>query len=74
MANFFTKEISVTSRASVKIKDSFYTVEYSETQYVDDPENVTFDELCNARSDLWDTAHNEVDIQIEDIIKASNHR
>ena len=74
MANFITKEISVTSRASVKIKDSFYTVEYSETQLVDSPEDLTEAELKAARLNLWNTAHSEVDNQIEDIVRATNGR
>ncbi len=61
-----TTSISVSSRASVKVGDSFYTVEYHEERCVPDTEDV---DLAVERKLLWDTCNNEVDAQIEDILK-----
>lgn len=56
--------ITATSRASVKIRDNFYTVEYSETRSL--PEDC---DITEERRILWDVVNNECDGQIEDIIK-----
>jgi len=58
--------IRATSRASVKIKDSFYTVEYSEERVIPDIDGV---DLQEERELLWDTCNGECDAQIEDIVK-----
>lgn len=60
-----TTTIRATSRASVKIKDNFYTVEYSEERTLPS-EDVNLEEERNA---LWDDVNGECDRQIEDIIK-----
>ncbi len=60
-----TTTIRATSRASVKINDSFYTVEWCEERMVE-PE----DDLEEARASLWETCNTEVDGQIEDILKS----
>ena len=57
--------IRATSRASVKVADSFYTVEYCEERSID-PE----DDIVEERKKLWDTCNSEVDSQIEDILKS----
>ena len=57
--------IRATSRASVKIHDSFYTMEYCEERSIDPDDNVE-----EERAKLWDTCNNEVDAQIEDAIKS----
>ena len=57
--------IRATSRASVKVADSFYTVEYCEERSIDPEDNVE-----EERAKLWDTCNNEVDAQIEDILKS----
>lgn len=57
--------IKATSRASIKVADSFYTVEYCEERSID-PEDIIEEE----RKKLWDTCNNEVDAQIEDILKS----
>lgn len=62
-----TNSIKCTSRASVKIRDNFYTVEYSEERVVPDGIEVDID---FERQSLWDTCNIEVDKQIEDIINA----
>lgn len=61
--------IRATSRASVKIHDSFYTMEYCEERSID-PEDVIEDE----REKLWDTCNAEVDNQIEDVLKSFNKK
>ena len=53
--------IRATSRASVKVGDSFYTVEYCEERSIDPDDNVE-----EERKKLWDTCNGEVDNQIED--------
>ena len=58
--------IRATSRASVKIRDNFYTVEYSEERLL--PQDIEYD-IEEERRLLWETCNYEVDNQIEDIIK-----
>ena len=57
--------IRATSRASVKIKDSFYTVEYCEERSIDPEDNVE-----EERTKLWNTCNGEVDNQLEDILNS----
>lgn len=59
------KTIKATSRASVKIRDSFYTFEYCEEHSVDE-KDVKNIELV--REGLWNTVNNEVDTQIEEVV------
>ena len=61
--------IRATSRASVKISDSFYTVEYCEERSIDHDDNVE-----EKRKKLWDTCNGEVDNQLEDIIRSFSKR
>ena len=61
-----TTAIRITSRASIKVKDSFYTIEYCEERSI--PESADLEE---ERADLWNTCNAEVDNQLEDIIKMS---
>lgn len=58
-----TTSIRATSRASVKIGDSFYTVEFCEERSI--PEDANVEE---ERSLLWETVNGEVDNQIADIV------
>ena len=58
--------IKATSRASVKVNDNFYTVEYCEERLL--PTDIEYD-IEQERKNLWDTCNNEVDSQIEDILK-----
>lgn len=60
-------KISATSRASVKIKDSYYTLEYSEERIIPDIEGVNIEK---ERLELWNTVNNEVDNQIQETIDA----
>lgn len=57
--------IRATSRASIKVNDSFYTVEYCEEHSLD-PDDIVEDE----REKLWNICNTEVDSQIEDILKS----
>ena len=65
MSKAITTSIRITSRASVKVRDNFYTVEYCEERSV--PEDADIEE---ERQELWDTCNGEVDGQIEDILKS----
>lgn len=58
--------IKATSRASVKVKDSFYTVEYCEERLIPDIEGV---DVAEERSLLWDKVNDEVDNQVEEILR-----
>lgn len=62
-----TTQIRATSRASVKVRDNYYTVEYSEERTIPDVEGVNLEE---EKRILWDCVNGEVDAQIEDIIKS----
>lgn len=62
-----TTLIRATSRASVKIRDNFYTVEWSEEVSIPDVPEV---QIEKEREALWDTCNAEVDKQIMEIVKA----
>ena len=57
-------EISATSRASIKIKDNYFTVEYHEERVIPEIDGVQIDK---ERELLWNTVNNECDNQIEEI-------
>ena len=59
-----TTAIKASSRASVKVGDSYYTVEWTEERSVDDT-----DDIEEERANLWETCNTEVDNQSEDILK-----
>lgn len=65
--NATTKSIRATSRASVKVGDSFYTVEYCEERCI--PDDMNDNDISKERTALWDTVNNECDNQIADILK-----
>lgn len=62
-----TTKISATSRASIKIKDSYYTLEYCEERTIPDVEGI---DLETEKKILWDDVNREVDQQVEDICNA----
>ena len=66
-----TTQIRATSRASVKVRDNYYTVEYSEERTIPDIEGVNLEE---EKRILWDDVNGEVDAQIEEIIKSFANR
>ena len=61
-----TTTIKALSRASVKIRDNFYTIEYCEERVIPDLPDVDLEE---EKRMLWDTVNGEVDAQIEDIVE-----
>lgn len=62
-----TTKIQATSRVAIKIRDNFYTVEYSEERSL--PETLTDAEVEKERTVLFDDVNAIVDKQAEDIIK-----
>lgn len=61
-----TKTIKATSRASVKVGDSYYTVEYSEERLIPDIDGV---DINKEKQFLWEDVNAECDNQIETILK-----
>lgn len=59
-----TTSIEFTSRASIKVGDSFYTVGCCETRSLPPDADVE-----KERAILWDVVNNECDSQIQDILK-----
>jgi len=64
-----TTAIRATSRASVKIRDNYFTVEYSEERTITyDPEEAVDETvLNNERQKLWDDCNDEIYNQISEI-------
>lgn len=62
-----TKTIKATSRASIKVNDSFYTLEYCEERTIPQTSNVN---IQLEKDLLWDEVNAQVDKQIEDVLKA----
>lgn len=58
-----TTSITATSRASVKVKDCYYTVEFSEERSL--PQDC---DVEKERAILWDVVNTEVDNQVQDIV------
>lgn len=58
--------IRASSRASVKIGDNFYTVEYMEERVIPDEEEI---DIEKEREALWDTVNTECDNQVLEIKK-----
>ena len=65
-----TTTIRATSRASVKIRENFYTLEYSEERVIPELEGL---DLESEKKLLWDDVNREVDHQIEDIYEATKN-
>ena len=59
-------EISATSRVAIKVRDNFYTIEYTEKRAIPDVEDVDMDA---ERLALFDAVNGVVDAQAEDIIR-----
>lgn len=64
--------IKFTSRTSLKIGDTFYTMEACEERIL--PEGLTETEIASERSLLWDAVNVEVDKQAEDVWKEHNKK
>ena len=59
-------EISATSRVAIKVRDNFYTVEYTEKRAIPDVEGVDIDA---ERLALFDAVNGIVDAQADDILR-----
>ena len=59
-------KITAVSRVSIKIKDNYYTVEFSEERAIPDVEGV---DIEAERAVLFDSVNAVVDAQAEDILK-----
>lgn len=59
-------EITATSRVAIKVRDNFYTVEYSEKRAIPDVEGI---DVEAERLALFDAVNGIVDAQAEDIIR-----
>ena len=64
MSKAITTSIKATSRVAIKIKDNYYTVEFTEERSV--PEDCNIEE---ERAELWDAVNSTVDDQCEQILK-----
>lgn len=62
-------EISATSRIAIKIRDNYYTVEYSEKRVVPDTDDV---DINAERTILWDDVNAVVDDQASQIMQTFN--
>ena len=60
-----TTTIKASSRASIKVGDNFYTIEWTEERTV--PEDC---DIEKERTFLWEVVNGEVDGQIQDILDA----
>lgn len=58
--------IKATSRAAIKIKDNFYTAEYTEERTIPDVDGI---DIELERNILWDEANNVVDSQVKQILE-----
>ena len=64
-------EIKATSRVAIKIRDNYYTVEYTEERSIPDVEGVDIEQEQNI---LFDSVNAVVDAQAEDIIKTFQNK
>lgn len=62
-----TTKINAVSRVAIKIKDNYYTVEYSEERTIPDIDGVI---LKEERRALFDAVNAVVDAQAEDIVRS----
>ena len=69
MSKFSTTSIRLTSRASVRIGESYFTFEACEEKQCDleIASTLTEEEIAEERAKLWDLVNSEVDNQIADI-------
>lgn len=70
MAEYTSKaivtEITATSRVAIKVRDNFYTVEYSEKRAIPDVEGI---DVEAERLALFDAVNGIVDEQANDILR-----
>lgn len=63
--------IKATSRVAIKIRDNYYTVEYSEERAIPDVEGV---DIEKEQDILFDSVNAIVDAQAEDIIRTFQNK
>ena len=61
--------MKATSRMAIKIRDNFYTIEYTEERSV--PSGMEID-LEEEKMKLFDSVNSTVDKQVEDIVRSFN--
>lgn len=61
----YTTVIKASSRASVKVGDAYYTMEYTEERTIPDSVDVNIEA---ERKLLWETVNSECDRQVEDVL------
>ena len=66
MIKAVTTSIKATSRVAIKVRDNFYTVEFSEERAVPDSADINLEQ---ERAELWDAVNGSVDEQCEQILK-----
>lgn len=59
-----TTTIKASSRCSVKVKDNYFTVEYTEERSIEDG-----DDVYAEKSKLWSDVNYEVDNQVDEIFE-----
>lgn len=64
-------KITATSRTAVKIRDNYYTVEYSEERSIPSDTDV---DIEFERDVLWKDVNNVVDYQVEEIVETFKHK
>lgn len=71
-AKAVTTQIKATSRIAIKIRDNYYTIEYSEERSI--PTDLPTVDIELERQALWDDVNDIVDSQAEDVIKAFKNK
>lgn len=63
-------KITATSRSSIKIREQYFTFEYSEERLIPDLPDVDTE---TERALLWEDCNAEVDRQIDEVVEASKN-
>lgn len=66
-----TSKIIASSRVSVKIKDTFYTFEFTEERSFEP--FTSYRCTDESRQALWDKVHGEVDKQVQEIVNLTKN-
>lgn len=72
--DYKTVSIKFTSRASVKIRDNYYTFEATIERQCATPGLISNEQYETAKRDLWDEVNAEVDNQVQDIVELLKSR
>ena len=65
-----TTRIVATSRSSIKIKDQYFTFEYSEERMIPDLPSIDLDA---ERQLLWNDCNAQVDAHVDEVVEASRN-